>query len=78
MTAEDQKLIQEINTSSIEERLMFLHKIFEKAVYIREDAWFHYQDGLSYEIKDIEMLEILGKLLKEMSENGGKLKDESH
>ncbi len=74
MKDEDWNVIREINKQPIENKMAFLHKLFEKGIHIREDAWFHYQDGLPYEITDIHMLELLGRLLKEMSENEGNLK----
>ena len=74
MTDSDWNIIEEINSQPIENRLAFLYKLFTEGIYFREDSWFHYQDGLPYEIKNLHMLELLGKLLKEMSENSGKLK----
>ena len=71
---ENEKMIREFNAVPIGGRLAFLYKLFENAVHIREDAWWHYQDALPYEIKDIQQLELLGKLLKMMSENDGKIK----
>lgn len=70
----DEEIRKEFNAVPIGGRLAFLYKLYEDVVYIREDAWFHYQDGLSYEIKDVSRLELLGQLLKEMSENDGKMK----
>jgi len=66
-------IFDEMNDSPIEKRLEALHWLFEKAVYFREDAWFHYEDGKDYEIRDSEMLRTCGSLLKRMSKNGGKL-----
>jgi len=71
---ENEKMTLEFNAASIGGRLAFLYKLYEDSVHFREDAWFHYEDGLSYEIKDVSRLELLGKLLKMMSENKGKMK----
>jgi len=67
--------IKEINSLSIGLRLEFLYKVFDMAVHRREDAWFHHADGKQYEIVDEEKLELLGLMLKQMSENDGKFFD---
>lgn len=66
-------VFQEFNDSPIETQMRFLHSLFQEAIHFREDAWFHYQDGLPYEILNIDKLQLLGQLLKNMSEHKGKL-----
>jgi hypothetical protein len=54
--------------------MRFLYTLFKEAIYFREDPWFHYGDGKTYEMRSSEKLELLGYLLKEMSENKGGIK----
>ena len=75
---EHDDIVTEINSSSIGDRLEFLYKLFTDSVRFKWYDEIYQTDGNPVEIKSPERLELLGQLLKEMSENNGKLKMSEH
>lgn len=71
---DDRKLVQEINDAPIDMKFLLLSKIFEGAVRVKwyDEIW--QTDGNPIEIINPHYLEVLGMLLKEFAENGGKLR----
>jgi hypothetical protein len=64
MTEEDEKIISEINSVSIIERLMLIEKLFQTGIG---------EDDYRYYIKSHETLIVAFKTLRRMIENDGKI-----
>jgi hypothetical protein len=70
-------VFEEFNKSSSQKKFSFLRTLFENAIYIREDAWYHYQDAKTIEIKDENLIIQFASLLKMLDENDGNLVNEN-
>lgn len=66
-------ITSDFNKAPIEKRLECILLLLEEAIHIREDAWFHYQDALPYEVKDITKYEVAISCLRQMVKNKGKI-----
>lgn len=69
----DQKLIEEVNNLSFEDRCKFLHELFNASVRIKWYDEIYHTDGSRIEVTDEQTLVLLGKLLHNMSVNNGKM-----